>query len=294
VAVVSSDRPLVTVGIPFVNEERYLGAAVRSILAQTLTDLEILLVDDGSTDASLEIARSFRDERITVVSDGRRRFLPARLNQITARARGELIARMDADDVAHPDRLRRQVEVMRGEPDCVAVGSWAGLMNERDEPFGVIEAPPLASPAVVLEQGIFPHPTLVARRDWLLANPYDVALTRAEDRDLWCRTVSVSRFTVVREPLYVLRVVPSDATFLPDYLESQRQNRILFRRHGPKALGRVRASRAWAASIAKGLAMRMAVGAGVAERLVRRRGREPSEGELRLIREALQAGRHEP
>src|SRR4051794_20441310 len=104
--------PRVTIGIPFHDEERFLEQAITSVLRQSFADFELLLIDDGSTDRSLEIARSFDDPRIEVTADGRRRFLAARLNEITRRARGELIARMDGDDVAHPERLSRQLALL--------------------------------------------------------------------------------------------------------------------------------------------------------------------------------------
>ncbi|HVH44483.1 MAG TPA: glycosyltransferase family 2 protein [Labilithrix sp.] len=289
-----SSEPLVTIGIPFFDEEEYLAAAIRSVLRQTWTRIEVILVDDGSTDRSIEIARSFRDERVQVFADGRRRFLPARLNEIVTRARGELIARMDADDIAHPDRLRRQVEALQTcGSECVASGTWAGLIDVDEAPFAVLEADARASPAVALERGIMTHASLVARRSWLEANPYDEALTRAEDRDLWCRTSS-ARFAIVEEPLYVVRVSPRDPTFLPDYLESQRQNRILYARYGARALGRLRTSRRWAESVAKGWLMRGAVTLGVADSLVRRRGRPPNARERTLVLEALEAVRQRP
>jgi len=292
---VTSSGPLVTIGIPFRNEEQFLAAAIRSVLAQTWKNLEVLLVDDGSTDRSLAIAQSFGEERVTVVSDGEHRCLPARLNEIVRRARGELVARMDADDVAHPDRIRRQVRALEDAgPDCDAVGTWVGIVDEQDRALAVIEATVPASPAVALERGIFPHATMLARRDWLRANPYDEALTRAEDRDLWCRTVTASRFAIVPEPLYVVHLVTRHATFLPDYVESQRQNRILFTRYGPSTVGWRRSSRLWAASHAKSAVMRAAVRLGLADRVVRRRGRPPTEAELALISEALESGRQRP
>jgi glycosyltransferase involved in cell wall biosynthesis len=284
---------LVTVGIPFVNEERYLEAAVRSVLAQTWSNLEVLLVDDGSTDRSLEIARSFRDERVTVISDGARRYLPARLNEIVARARGTLVARMDADDVAHPERIARQVAALV-EHGADACGTWAGLVDEDDEPFAVLEAADRPNLALALERAIIPHPTLLGRRKWFAAHPYDETLTRAEDRDLWLRVVATARLVVVPEPLYALHVTPRNETFLPDYLEAQRQVRTLLVRYGPAIIGWPRTARAWAASHAKEAVMRGAVATGMVDRVVRRRGRPPTERERRMILEALESGRHRP
>jgi glycosyltransferase involved in cell wall biosynthesis len=283
--------PRITVGIPFCNEERHLAAAIRSVLAQTVTDLEVLLVDDGSTDGSLGIARSFEDARVVVLSDGKRRHLPARLNEIAMRARAPFVARMDADDIAHPRRLAAELDMFDRDPSCHAVGTWAALVDQREAVLAVVEvSPEPASPRLALERGLLAHATMLARRSWLLANPYDETLTRAEDRDLWCRTVRTSRFGIVRAPLYVVRIEHGEQSFLPDYCESQRQNRILYLRHGPGSVGVARTARLWAASHLKAAVMSAAVSVGLVERLVRARGRIPTDAERLLIREALQVG----
>lgn len=287
--------PRVTVAIPFFNEEDHLESAVRSVLAQTFDDLEVLLVDDGSTDRSLAIARSFDDPRVVVVSDGHRRHLPARLNEITRRARADIVARMDADDVSHPSRLCAQLDLLARNPSCDAVGTWTALVGDDGAILAVNEGRALpASPRVALQHGLISHATMIARRGWLRANPYDERLTRAEDRDLWCRTVRTSSFAVVPMPLYVVRVFHHEAGFLASYLESQRQNRILFLRYGPGAVGIGGTTRLWAASHAKGVVMRGAFATGLAERLVRRRGRPPTEAERALVLEAMNAGSRAP
>lgn len=286
----SGDRPAprISVGIPFFNEEDHLGAAIRSILAQTVDDLELLLVDDGSTDGSLMIAHSFDDPRITVCSDGQRRHLPARLNEITNRARAELVARMDADDVAHPRRLAAQLDVLTRDPSCDAVGTWTALIDDRGETLAVNESGSLpCTPRIALESGLISHATMLARREWLRANPYDERFTRAEDRDLWCRTVRTSSFAVVPEPLYVVRTLHREPGFLASYVESQRQNRELFVRHGPGAVGIGRSARLWTVSHLKSVVMRAALATGQAERLMRRRGRAPTTAERALIEVAL-------
>lgn len=286
---------LVTVGLPFFDEETHLGAAIRSILAQTVTDLEILLVDDGSRDASLAVARSFRDPRITVISDGSRRHLPARLNQIVGRARAPFIARMDADDVMHPTRLARQLAVFEAQPSCDVVGTWVVLVDRDERPFAAVETgrlPPTAKDALV--RGVLPHATVLGRRAWFESYPYDEALTRAEDRDLWCRSVMGTTFGVVPECLYVIRVDTTKPSFLAGYLESQRQNRRIFATYGPALLGRLGTARLAAAASAKSLVMSAVMRGGLAERLVRRRGRPPTEDEMAMARAALSAAAHRP
>lgn len=281
--------PLITVGLPFFDEARHLGSAIRAVLAQSFRDFELLLVDDGSRDESLAIARSFQDPRITVLSDGERRHLPARLNEIVRRARAPFVARMDADDVMHPRRLARQLDAFALDPSCDAVGTWAVLVERADQPFAVVEAgpiPPTARSALV--RGIVPHASVLGRRAWFLANPYDEALTRAEDRDLWCRTVT-SRFAVVPECLYVIRVDVHKPSFLASYVESQRQNRRIFAKYGPSLVGRMETSRLIAAAATKSVTMRLLYRAGFGPWLVRRRGRSPRPAEIELAREALTA-----
>jgi glycosyltransferase involved in cell wall biosynthesis len=282
--------PLVTVGLPFFDEQRRLGDAIRSVLVQTFADFELLLVDDGSSDDSLAIARSFRDPRITVVADGNRCHLPARLNQIVRRASAPYIARMDADDVMHPTRLARQLAVLEARPSCDVVGTWAALADAEGHPFAVIESAPLPpSPKTALVQGILPHATVLGRRAWFAANPYNEALTRAEDRDLWCRTATTSEFAVVPECLYVVRVDVEKATFLGSYVESQRQNRRIFSMYGPATVGSVATLGLIASARAKSLVMSALMRAGFAARFVRRRGRPPTARELAMAHEALGA-----
>lgn len=281
--------PRVTVGIPFHDEARWLDAAVRSVLAQSFEDIELLLVDDGSGDGSLDVARAFRDPRVRVVSDGARRGLPARLNQIVALARSELVARMDADDVAHPERLARQLALLGRRPECAAVGTWAALVDESEAILAISEADPVSDPAVVIRRGLFPHATMLARRAFLQDNPYDVRLTRAEDRELFCRIARGASFAVVPEPLYVVRVDTRSTTFFDDYTRSQRQNRTILWRHGPAALGVARTTGLVVATYGKELVMRLALQAGLAPALVRRRGRPPTAADAAMVEAALRA-----
>lgn len=281
---------LVTVGLPFFDEERHLGEAIRSVLAQTQSDFELLLVDDGSRDGSLAIARSFRDPRITVLADGTRRQLPARLNQIVRHARSPFIARFDADDVMHPTRLARQLAAFEAEPSCDVIGTWAVLVDEHEEPFAAVETAPLPpTPRDALARGVLPHATVVGRRAWFEAHPYNETLTRAEDRELWCRTIATTSFGVVPECLYVIRVDTRKPSFLASYRESQRQNRRIFALYGPAFVGRLETARFSLGSFARSFVMSAVMRGKSAPWLVRRRGRPPTDREAQLAREALAA-----
>ena len=130
------NTPLVTVGLPMYNPGRFLDLAVRSVFAQTYDNWELIILDDGSTDGSLELARRIRDPRVNVFSDGKNRGLPYRLNQILDLASGQFIARMDADDLMHPERIERQGKHLLAYPEADAVTTGAILIDR--EIFSVL------------------------------------------------------------------------------------------------------------------------------------------------------------
>src|SRR3979490_879766 len=111
--------------MPVRNGAAHLQSAVDSILAQTFTDFEFLIIDDGSTDATAEILRSLRDPRVRVVTHPQNRGLVPTLNEGLQLARGEFVARQDHDDLSYPDRLAKQVAHLRAHPDCVLLGTEA-------------------------------------------------------------------------------------------------------------------------------------------------------------------------
>ena len=111
---------MLTIGLPFFNNDKTLADAVKSILIQSYKDWELILIDDGSTDGSNDIAKKFAsiDNRIKLVSDGQNRGLIYRLNQIIDLAKGEYIARMDSDDMMMPGKLAKQMEGQKWPQPC--------------------------------------------------------------------------------------------------------------------------------------------------------------------------------
>ncbi len=200
-------KPVVTIGIPFYNAEEYLSDAIKSIFAQTFQDWELILVDDGSTDSSLEIANSIKDPRVRVISDGQNKKLPARLNQIAKEARGKYIARMDADDLCSPSRIEKQLELFAEDPSLDVVGTGMIYLDENDVPLGCYIAPPKHSEICSQPYRTFRlgHGTTIAKKSWLQKNRYSESTPLAQDFNLWLRTYKHSKFGNVPEALYYYR-----------------------------------------------------------------------------------------
>lgn len=196
---------LVSVVMPVYNAERWVAGAVESILAQTLPDLELVIVDDGSTDRSVDVVRSFGDARVRLLQNPGNQGVTASLNRGLDAATGVYVARMDADDVSLPDRLERQIAFLAEHPD-VGVAS-AGVRTIEASPRTVVNiaADPDADACVLLFNSPLAHPTVVMRADVLRRSGlrYDEGYPHAEDYELWTRCADVTR--IVSLPFVGLR-----------------------------------------------------------------------------------------
>jgi glycosyltransferase involved in cell wall biosynthesis len=230
----------VSIGIPFHNNEQTLVSAIRSVFAQTFQDWELILVNDGSSDKSLEIAQAIDDPRVRVTSYPLNTGLSIRLNQITAMARGEYIARMDADDLMHPERLARQVKYLDANSAVDLVGTGTYTINFANHPVGTRGlAPPDTNPQAILRRGLMIHPTVIGRTRWFHRNPYSElpVYKRTQDRELWSRSCQHSIFASLQEPLYFYREGNGDrsrvVTHLRNYLQSCHAERRVIATYGP-------------------------------------------------------------
>ncbi len=201
--------PLVSIALPAFNGEKVLGDAIASILLQTYQNWELLLIDDGSSDRTVAVAREFNDPRIRVFSDGANRGLPARLNEAIDRSSGKYFARMDQDDICFPERLQKQVEYLEAHFDVDLLGTRAmtfvspwravGLFPFRQTHEGICRRP---------WSGFYlPHPTWMGRLGWFRKHRYAIPeVRRAEDHELLLRTYSTSRFACLPEILFAYRL----------------------------------------------------------------------------------------
>ncbi|OFW61883.1 MAG: hypothetical protein A2133_02990 [Actinobacteria bacterium RBG_16_64_13] len=193
-----------TIGISVYNAAETLPLTLRSVFCQTFADWELLLVDDGSTDESVEIMRSVKDARVRVFVDGEHKTTAPRANEIDLLARGSLVARMDADDIMHPDRLKKQVDYLQAHPEVDVVGTAMYSINPAQQIQGwrSINQRPASEFAAGMRVPVI-HGTVVARTAWFIRNRYDESAyaRRCEDAELWFRTYGTSVVRSLSEPL---------------------------------------------------------------------------------------------
>ncbi|MFO0959090.1 MAG: glycosyltransferase [Isosphaeraceae bacterium] len=199
--------PAISVLMPVYNTERYLDECVNSILNQTFRDFEFLIIDDGSTDGSRAILERYaaHDPRIRLVSRPNTGYVVA-LNEMLERASGRYIARMDADDVALPDRFRVQIEYLEAHPDAVCVGTSYELIDDRGRVLMAYHVDGLENDQVQEEllsgNVVLAHPTIMARADLVRdLGGYDESLMPAEDLDLWLRMGERGRLAVLPQTM---------------------------------------------------------------------------------------------
>lgn len=216
--------PEVTVLLPVYNGERYLRDTMDSILGQIYTDFELLIVDDGSTDGSADIIRSYGDPRIRVLINPARLKLSGALNRGIDEAQGTYIARMDADDIALPERLGRQLEYLRVHRDVGICGTAIevfGQVKRRNDIF-----PPATEEirSYALFDCPFSHPTVMFRKDifdhHLLR--YDGSYYPTEDYELWSRAAELFPSVNLGEVLLRYRIHDQSMTGA-DWDEMDRQ-----------------------------------------------------------------------
>lgn len=204
----SEQVPSITVLLPVRNGERTIISAVRSILAQTFGDFELIVLDDGSTDSTAQLVLGLQDARIRLVSDGLQLGLTARLNQGVDLACGSYLARMDADDLSFPERLKCQFQFMEEHPEVDLVGCRAAVFRNDGSVIGFLPFRDTHEAICARPwRGIpLPHPTWMGRVDWFRKHRYRVPeVRRAEDQELLLRSCTASRFACLNETLLAYR-----------------------------------------------------------------------------------------
>jgi glycosyltransferase involved in cell wall biosynthesis len=212
--------------LPAYNADRFLAAAINSILQQTETNFELILIDDHSSDATTELLATFRDNRIHVIRNEVRLGVAMSLNKGLQLARGTYIARMDADDLSHPDRLRKQALFLDQNPDIAAIDTLQQLINERGE---LTDQTNYQIHGTANIQNKMPwvnclgHPSIMIRREVLMHYSYREIVY--EDLDLWLRLLNDGHLIdKLTEPLFYYRKHDSSITGIDMRLNRHFQN----------------------------------------------------------------------
>ena len=200
--------PLVTVAMSVHNGVSTVVSAIRSIQWQTFSDWELLLVNDASTDETGTVVRLIHDPRIRVIDERQRKGLATRLNQCVGEARGKYVARMDADDVAYPERFERQVRFLQTHPDVDLLGHGAIVIKGQGEVVGLY--PTACSHEAICGRPWwgFPlaHPTWMGKQSWFAGHPYNESSTKGQDQELLLQTFRSSQFAALPEILMGYRM----------------------------------------------------------------------------------------
>lgn len=219
---------LVTIGIPTYNVGRFIALSLKSVLAQTYTNFELIITDDGSTDNTVEEIRKFNDPRIKVIVDGKNHGISYRLNQQIDMAKGEIFVRMDGDDLMFPTRVEEQVRYLLEHPDVDVVGGQAIIIGDNNELLGYrgSKLQNLTFEAL-LSGSCFIHPTVAGRIGFFKKFHYDENMSGVEDHHLWLRGFNDGKYDWMDKPVLFYR---DPLVFkLSTYLYRQKRLRSAYR-----------------------------------------------------------------
>lgn len=218
--------PQISVIMPVFNAERFLRQTIDSILSQTFSDFELIIINDGSSDKSVEIIEGYTDERIRLIHNERNIGITATLNKAISLCKAELIARMDADDIMHPNRLQLQFEKIHSDNEIAVLATRINFMNEDGDVTGEWNTDSEAVSegqirAIMPRTNCIAHPTVMMRKDIALKYGYRAEQKNTEDWDLWLRILGDGlRIAKLSEALLDYRVHTTSVTAIHKKEES--------------------------------------------------------------------------
>jgi len=205
---INNQYPLVTVLMPVYNGERYLIQAINCILDQTFNNFELLIIDDGSTDRTCEIIRTFQDPRIRFIQNSKNLGLTKTLKMGMNLARGKYIARIDADDYCDIDRLTKQVSFLHKHEEVDVVGSWIYVVDNEGNIVGK-KSPPINDVEIkwdLIFDNPLAHSSILFKKIKIQKlGGYDPNYRVGQDYELWTRIMSDTVFAIIPDYLTYIR-----------------------------------------------------------------------------------------
>src|SRR3989344_2143926 len=217
------NKPLISVVMPAYNAHKYIKSAIESILGQTFRRFELIIINDCSTDKTLPIIRSYskKDSRIKIINNNKRLDIALSLNKGVGIASSNIIARMDADDIAFPNRLELQYKLINSSRNIGVVGANIEIMDEVENVIATRSYPTSSNKlkSCLFRYSPFAHPVVFFRKNMFeKVGGYDPKYSPTEDLDLWFRLGSKSEFRSINETLlkYRLSVKSSSHSIIRD------------------------------------------------------------------------------
>ena len=210
--------PAITVILPAYNAEQFIKQAIESILTQTFSNFELIIINDGSTDNTDEVIRSFTDSRIRYIKNTENKGLIDTLNKGIDEAKSKYLARMDADDISLPTRLEKQVNYLNEHTDKDVVASTIIFINEKGEQTGTwpLDRKTISSNEItkaLITENCLAHPSVMGKTGVFAKFHYRKGRVNIEDYDLWLRMInSGCKIAKIAEPLLLYRVHEQSVT----------------------------------------------------------------------------------
>lgn len=225
------NSPKISVILPVYNAAQHLREAIDSVLSQTFTDFELIIINDGSTDRSDEIINSFSDSRIVRINHASNRGLIATLNEGLDLARGECIARMDADDLCLPDRFKEQLIWLETHSDTAVLGTFFYQFDGRKRRLIVLPETQDEVRAEMVFRCPLAHPTVMMRASVIRSESYryDTDFMHAEDFELWSRIGKRYPIANLAIPLLKYRIHPAQVSNRFAEIKNENRRRIMLR-----------------------------------------------------------------
>jgi glycosyltransferase involved in cell wall biosynthesis len=230
---------LVSIVMPVFNAAAYVNEAIQSILDQTHSFFELIIINDGSTDATTEIINGFSDHRIRLYSNETNRGIVYSLNLGIEKSNGKYIARMDADDIAFNNRIEKQVQFLEANPEVILLGS--GIIELNQEAVVASRPNQITTDEQIkinlLTNVSFYHPTVMIRSSVLKENPllrYDPNQPHIEDYDFWIKLIPFGKFANIQEPLLYYRVHQNNISVI--HKTEQKERSLVLKRNYLKTL----------------------------------------------------------
>lgn len=221
------DMPLVSVIISTYNEEKYIADSINSILDQSYKNIEVIIVDDASTDKTVDLIKSIKSDKIKLFVNATNKKLAHNLNFAISKANGEYVARMDADDISRKDRIITQVDYLEKHKDIDIVASYAKTFGDSK----IVKKSPCTDEGIKTEllfTNPICHPTVMFRKS-SLDFQYDESCAAGQDYELWTRLVDKKKFHVINKILLDYRVIKRQKEFI--YLELQKKSALKAKKH---------------------------------------------------------------